>query len=213
MVKSSYQAVRIQTNYSTIIDIIRQNSIVFIISTMRMNIRLIRASQFLKQFNLDISYKPGKEHIIPDALSRLASLNKHDLPDHYSELDSLTGEVLFTAALVQMDKSFHNKVLEGYSKDDFWARILKQVKDNSELKENVASLSFYLGKDLSTSDDDPYFSSRPKIELPIPKNKELTDPLARPPASTSLAEGSAKRINDLLFYMDKFTEYQRLCVP
>ena len=206
MVESSHQAVRIQTDHSAIIDIMRQNSIVSTSSTMRMNTRLIRASQFLKQFNLDISYKPGKEHIVPDALSRLASLNKHELPDHHSELDSLTGEVLFTAALVQMDESFHNKVLDGYSKDDFWARTLKQVKDNSELGENAASLSFCLGKDLPTADDDPYFSPRPESEDP-------TDPSARPPASPPIAEGSARGIDNLLFHVDKFTGHQRLCIP
>ena len=105
MVESSKKAVKIQTDHSAIIDIMRQNSIVSTTSTMRMNTRLIRASQFLKQFNLNISYKPGKEYIVPDALSRLASLNKHELPDHHSELDSLFREVLFTAALVREMKA------------------------------------------------------------------------------------------------------------
>ena len=43
---------------------------------MRINVRLIIASQFLSQFRLDIRHNPGKEHIIPDALSRLASANR-----------------------------------------------------------------------------------------------------------------------------------------
>lgn len=56
---------------------------------MRMNVRLVRASQFLKQFHLIVHHKPGKEHIIPDALSRLASDNNSGHDPEYSELDAL----------------------------------------------------------------------------------------------------------------------------
>ena len=46
----------------------------------RLNIRLTRASQYLSQFELDVRYKPGREHILPDAISRLASttVSKND---------------------------------------------------------------------------------------------------------------------------------------
>ena len=57
-----------------------------------MNVRLVRASQFLRQFQLDVRHKPGKEHIVPDALSRLASSsNKGLVAEDYSELDALYG--------------------------------------------------------------------------------------------------------------------------
>lgn len=54
-----------------------------------MNVRLVRVSQFLRQFRLIVQHKRRKEHIIPDALSRLASANNigHDV--EYSELDAL----------------------------------------------------------------------------------------------------------------------------
>lgn len=73
--ESSKHPVRVQTDHSAIMDIMKQNSIVSTTSTMRTNVRLIRASQFLRQFNLEVTHKPGKEHIVPNALSRLASLN------------------------------------------------------------------------------------------------------------------------------------------
>ena len=79
-----------------------------------MNVRLVRASQFLSQFDLDVRHKPGKDHIIPDALSRLASMNRSQLPDHYSELD-----VLFTSILVEIDDSFRKKLVDRYE-DDAW---------------------------------------------------------------------------------------------
>lgn len=64
-----------KTDHSAIVDIVKQRSIVSTTSTMQMNLSLVRASQFLCQFNLDVRYKPGKENIAPDALSRLASTN------------------------------------------------------------------------------------------------------------------------------------------
>ncbi len=56
---------------------------------MRLNLRLVRASQFLQQFKLNVRHKPGKEHIVPDALSRLASANTGQVDPHHSELDVL----------------------------------------------------------------------------------------------------------------------------
>ena len=80
-----------------------------------MNVRLVRASQFLRQFRLDVRHKPSKEHIIPDALSRLASTN-HDAAsskdDDYSELD-----VLFTTTLVEMSPKFKERLVKGYQDD------------------------------------------------------------------------------------------------
>jgi hypothetical protein len=55
---------------------------------MRMNLKLIRVSQFLSQFsNLEIRHKSRKYHLISDALSRLQSLNKEDLSDDHEELN------------------------------------------------------------------------------------------------------------------------------
>jgi hypothetical protein len=44
-------------------------------SPERANMRLIRASQYLSQFRLDVRYRPGKENIPADALSRLKQVN------------------------------------------------------------------------------------------------------------------------------------------
>ena len=88
LVELSKHKVVIQTDHSAILDIMKQTLLVTT-STVRANVRLIRASQFLRQFQLDVRYKPGKEHIIPDALLRLASTNTGSLDKEHGELDAL----------------------------------------------------------------------------------------------------------------------------
>lgn len=89
IIKSSKAKVVIQTDYLAIIDILQQSSITSTTSTMRLNLRLVQASQFFQQFKLDVRHKPGKKHIIPDALSRLASANRLPTNTQHSELDAL----------------------------------------------------------------------------------------------------------------------------
>ena len=159
MVESSKYPVRVQTDHSAILDIFRQSSIVSTTSTMRMNVRLVRASQFLRQFRLEVTHKPGKEHILPDALSRLASCSPSMLPDDHSELDAL-----FAATLVNMNDEFYDKLVMGYQQDPFWKRVLAQVDENHALGENAVPLPFVRGEHLPPHEADPYFGPRAGVE-------------------------------------------------
>lgn len=76
-----------------------------------MNICLMRASQFLQQFRLVVRHKPGKEHIIPDALSRLANANCAGQNEVYSELDAL---FIYHATLVKISPDLIKRILDGY---------------------------------------------------------------------------------------------------
>ena len=82
---------------------------------MKMNVKLIRASQFLRQFNLNVKYKPEKKHIISDALSRFVNLNfdKNISSDHF-ELDALYDIIFFIITLIKMKQSFHDKYIYDY---------------------------------------------------------------------------------------------------
>ena len=70
---------------------------------MQMNVCLVRASQFLQQFRLIVWHKPEKEHILLDALSRLASAitNLPSQDPAYSKLDALFA---YNTTLVAMNK-------------------------------------------------------------------------------------------------------------
>lgn len=81
---------------------------------MRLNLRLVRAFQFLQQFKLEVRHKPGKEHIIPDALSRLASSNRGHADPQYSELNAL---FTYSTTLVELHPTLISRILAGYEAD------------------------------------------------------------------------------------------------
>lgn len=87
---------------------------------MRLNLRLVRASQFLQQFKLDIRHKPGKEHTIPDALNQLASANVGQVDPCYSELNAL---FTYNTTLVEIRPELISRILAGYAADDYWSRL------------------------------------------------------------------------------------------
>ena len=123
VVESSRVKVIIQTDHRAIFNILNQSSITSTTSTMQINVRLVRTSQFLRQFRLIVRHKPGKKHILPDALSRLASANTN-LPSQditYSELDALFA---YNATLVAMNEDLAQHIVESYESDPWWVKIL-----------------------------------------------------------------------------------------
>lgn len=81
---------------------------------MRLNLRLVRASQFFQQFKLSVWHKPRKEYIIPDELSRLASTTNSPTNPCYSELDAL---FVYNTTLVEIYPILVVKILAGYNAD------------------------------------------------------------------------------------------------
>jgi hypothetical protein len=57
-------------------------------SPNRINLRLVRASQYLQQYRLLVYHKAGKLNYIADALSRLAAVDKAE-PRKDNDLDAL----------------------------------------------------------------------------------------------------------------------------
>ena len=143
LVQSSESPTIVQTDHSAIIEISKQKLITATTSTMRMNVRLVRASQFLSQFRLDIRHKPGKEHIIPDALSRLASTTLRPiLADDHSELDVL---YVYNNTVVEMSNDFRKRLIAGYSTDKLWVKIMQMIDINDKLGEDAAKIPFARG--------------------------------------------------------------------
>lgn len=110
---------------------------------MRINVRLVRAFQFFRQFHLIVRHKPGKEHIIPDALSRLPSANSSGYNLEYAKLNVL---FVYHTTLVQINLDLVKRILDGYNADEWWSKVRKQVLNNQELGVDKALLPFVLAR-------------------------------------------------------------------
>jgi hypothetical protein len=111
------------TDHSATTGIARQTSLTSS-SVDKLNQRLVRASQYLSQFDLDIRWRPGKSHTVPDALSRLPADGKSTQED---TLDALT----FNITVVEIDPAFKRELQQAYQHDWFWNR--QKVTEVEEL--------------------------------------------------------------------------------
>jgi hypothetical protein len=154
LIQSSKKSVIIQTDHAVIMNICKQTFITFINSAMRMNLRLIKVSQFLNQFsNLKIRHKLEKYHLISDALFRLQSLNIKVLLDDHDELDVFFVEYtifviyVYNMILIELNSKFRARIVERYSKNKSWKKIIQIINQNETLDENAIELSFVRGFD------------------------------------------------------------------
>ena len=66
----------VYTNHGASLEIAKQTTL-SIASTDKLKLRLVCVSDYVQRFLLVIKYKPGKYHIIPDALFRLEAEGKN----------------------------------------------------------------------------------------------------------------------------------------
>lgn len=171
---------------------------------MRLNLRLVRASQFLQQFKLDVRHKPGKEYIIPNALSRLASSNIGTADLSYSELDAL---YVYNTTLIKIHPNLVSRILAGYDSDPWWVRLYQQIQSNRDLGANAAALPFVLGIP-PAMDADPYLAPRPEGSELIDVTKDFAT-LEKHPDLEAPAPNKTK----LLYHVNKLTGVHRLYIP
>lgn len=144
-----------------------------------------------------------KEHIIPDALSRLASTNNAGHNPKYSELDTL---FVYHTTLVQINLDLVKHILDGYTSNEWWSKVYKQVLDNKKLGVDKALLPFVLA-DAQLSNSDPYFQPRPKP----PEDTMLESDSISPSKTQSGVDGPDT--SRLIFHLDRLIDVRRLCIP
>ena len=103
----------IYINHFIIIDITRQT----ILSTTlinRLNLRLIRASDYIQRFSLTLKYIPSKTNIILDVLSRFEIINELLI-----NLENLELDVLFVVIIIiiKISNKFKQKLINKYKKN------------------------------------------------------------------------------------------------
>ena len=120
----------IYTDHSVVVLISRQ-IILIIFSSDKLNLRLVRVSQYLFGFNLSVRHKTDKANVMSDVLFRLQI--DVIIIDKIDVLESLYGHILeFTQAdlILKTFLYFHHVTLVEMS-DDFKARF-KQAYQNDE---------------------------------------------------------------------------------
>lgn len=129
--------------------------------TDKFNLRLIRASDYIQRFDLDIRHKSEKLHIVFDALSRLFISDAISKPARidYDEFDALHVKVMFTAFLIEIDDNFRKRIIDEYVKNQDWRKIIK-VLDNVD--KDQTKISFIRENDVifKKKIDDTSFVSR-----------------------------------------------------
>ena len=147
LVKSIKMSTIIYINHDATLDIVKQISLITS-STNKLNLRLIRASNYIQRFSLNIRHKSKKLHTVSNALSRLFSIILFSISLSYQsqKFDTIDNEklnILHTTSTIKMNSDFKNRVIQDYKEDFDWIRI-----ENVLNKSNNISLSFVRENDL-----------------------------------------------------------------
>ena len=110
LIEFSKFSVIIQIDHSTTIDIYKQKLITNTNFFIRSNIRLIRVSQYLSQFSLDVKHKLDKNNVVSNALFKLINIETISFEQKdYSEFDAL---YIYNTTLIEIDKNFKKKLFK-----------------------------------------------------------------------------------------------------
>jgi len=131
MVEAAEHPVTIFTDHAATTGIAQQTSLTSSLVD-RLNIRLIRASQYLSQFqNLKFVHVPGREHIVPDALSRLEARESGKIKQNDDVLEDLmlsyvveaAAEIYYSTTSLNIKEDFKKELSIAYDADKTFSRI------------------------------------------------------------------------------------------
>ena len=128
LIESTKQSTIIYTNHDAALNIAKQINL-STFSIDKLNLRLIRVSNYIQRFFLIIRHKSNKLHIVSDALFRLVSSNISFNSSFEKKLN-----VLFTASMIEMNKSFKKNMIDDYKNDLEWKKIIDLLKRNSDIE-------------------------------------------------------------------------------
>ena len=159
LVEASKLPVIVYTDHSSTVNIAKQSSL-NTTSIEKLNLRLVRSSEYLQRFRLDIRHRPGKTNVIPDALSRLpvveeckARLIERDAY-RYEDGDALANAQEVVSAhpvsLVEISEEFKARLMDGYREDPRWVRINELIERNERLRRdgNAADIPYRIIRNL-----------------------------------------------------------------
>jgi hypothetical protein len=160
-------------------------------SAVRQNLRLIRASQYVSQFqNVTVVYRRGKDNVNADTLSRLIHLRTR----HHADNDH-DGVYGFVTTVVGLSMSMLRQLEEGYVKDKHLSLIYENVKSKIDKKTDVLA---------QTITDDQV--------LPYNVLKEI-DKFAPAEVQYQWFQVRVCYNHILLYIVDPLDDHPHLCIP
>lgn len=208
LINSSRAQVIIQTDHLAILDILQQFSIKPMVFTMRLNLWLVKVSQFLQQSKLSIWHKRGNKYIIFDILNRLANTIGGPINPFYIMFDIF---FVYNTTLVEIHPTLVMGIFTGYNTDAWWSWFQHQVYTNEDLGQNKALL--LLVADAATpSNADPYLAPRleENTQVPLqPKGPEVPQPSVTPKKDLPLLQLNRLK---LLHHINRIIGIQHLCI-
>lgn len=140
LVESATQPVIVFTDHASTVGLSTQGSL-NTVAVEKLNLRLVRASQYIQQFRLRVCHRPGTTNIVADALSRLPRTNGIPKPsDVYLEADALltafpadsNGNNNHIAISLHLSNDFKDRVRRAYASDPRASEILTVLRGNNE---------------------------------------------------------------------------------
>ena len=93
----------------------------------KLNFRLMKASTYLSQFDLDVKYKIDKFNVVSNALSRLLftndskdsiKMNALNLSTYHNDIENILNTIhVFQNTLISMTVEFRRKLIKEYSEN------------------------------------------------------------------------------------------------
>ena len=123
-------------------------------STNKLNLRLVRASQYLSAFNLFIRHKTRKTNIVSNALSRLQanmnisiekkldvleSLYDHSIESLNCDLSIVEIVAINHVTLIQIIDDFKLRLKQIYRDDSHWNKILTMITDFESIQRIITN--------------------------------------------------------------------------
>ena len=126
LIESFKSFVIVYTDHETTLAVAKQTSFTTF-STDKLNLRLVRTSDYIQRFNLMIKHKFEILHLMFDALFRLLTktLSKNVSIINEKELD-----VLFTVSITKMNDEFRQRFILKYQKNSTWRKIIEILNIN-----------------------------------------------------------------------------------
>ena len=110
-------------NHDFVFEIVKQTTF-FISFIDKLNLRLIKTSNYLQRFNLNIRYKSNKQHIMSNVFFKLVNVNIENLLwKFFANDDENKLNVLFIASLIEMNEFFRKRIIVEYENDLNWKKI------------------------------------------------------------------------------------------